>query len=107
MPASIVERVVGFCARHAGLVVVLMLLAAMAAGIYSATHFALNSDPSSLISPQTTWHKRAAAYDAEFPQFDNTIAIVVDGATPELAERAASQLFSALAARKDLFYDVL
>ncbi|MGH6890040.1 MAG: MMPL family transporter [Rhizomicrobium sp.] len=106
MPAPIVERIVGFCARYAGAVVAASLLAGIAAGIYSAAHFAMNTDPNSLISAQTTWRKRAAAYDAAFPQFTNTIDIVVDGATPEVAERAAAALAGAMSARRDLFLSV-
>jgi len=106
MPAPVVERIVAFCARHAGLVVAMALLAGALAGGYSATHFAMNSNAESLISAQTTWRKRAAAYDAEFPQLGNTIAIVIDGATPELAERATGELSSALATRNDLFVGV-
>jgi hypothetical protein len=106
MSASVVERIVGFCARHAALIVAAGILVGLLAGIYSTTHFAMNSDPESLISSQTTWRKRAAVYDAEFPQFNNTIDIVIDGATPELAERGAAELAAALAKRGDLFRSV-
>lgn len=106
MSAPIVERIVSFCARYAGAVVLASLIAGIAAGIYSAAHFAINTDPDSLISSQTTWRKRTAAYDAAFPQFTNTIDVVVDGATPELAERATAALASAMAARRDVFISV-
>lgn len=106
MPAPIVERIVGFCARHAASLVLAALLVAILASFYSATHFAMNTDAESLISPQTTWRKRLAAFDSEFPQLNNTIAIVVDGATPELAERGAAELFAALDGRHDLFHNV-
>src|SRR5579862_10070367 len=104
--ASIVERIVAFCARNAGVVVALALVVGVLAGFYSATHFAMNSDPESLISSQTSWRKRNAQFDAEFPQLGNAIDIVIDGATPELAERAASQLAAALEKRPDLFHNV-
>lgn len=106
MSASIVERIVGFCARHAAVIVVAGIFAGLFAGIYSISHFAMNSDPESLISSQTTWRKRVAVYDAEFPQFNNTIDIVVDGATPELADRGAAELAAALAKQADLFRSV-
>ncbi|HEY2446607.1 MAG TPA: MMPL family transporter [Rhizomicrobium sp.] len=106
MPAPIVERIVGFCARNATLIVVAALLVGFFASVYSATHFAMNTDAESLISPQTNWRKRTAIFDQEFPQLNNSIAIVVDGATPELAERAAAELASALAGRGDLFHNV-
>lgn len=104
--APIVERVVAFCARNAGAVVLLALIVGVLSGFYSATHFAMNSDPESLISSQTSWRKRNAQFDAEFPQLGNNIAIVVDGATPELAERGAGELAAELAKKPDLFHNV-
>src|SRR5438105_481386 len=107
MPAaSIVERIVAFCARNAGLVVLLALIAGLVSAFYSATHFAMNSDPESLISSQTSWRKRNIAFDAEFPQLGNTIDIVIDGATPELAARGADELANELQKRPKLFHNV-
>src|SRR5438105_4957680 len=104
MPAaSIVERIVAFCARNAGLVVLLALIAGLVSAFYSATHFAMNSDPESLISSQTSWRKRNIAFDAEFPQLGNTIDIVLDGATPELAARGSDELAAELQKRPRLF----
>ncbi len=106
MPGPIVERIVAYCARHAGVVVAIALLAGILAGFYSASHFAMNSDAESLISPQTTWRKRLAAYDAEFPQLASNIDIVIDGATPELAARGADALSAAIARRTDIFRSI-
>jgi len=106
MPAPVVEQIVGFCARRARLVVAVALLLGFLSALYGATHFAMNTNAESLISQQTTWRKRLAVYDAEFPQLSNTIVVVVDGATPELAERGAAQLSAAFGARHDLFRNV-
>jgi hypothetical protein len=106
MPAPIVERIVAFCARYPGMVLAAAILLGILSGIYSASHFAMNTDPAALISAQTTWRKREAVYDANFPQFINTIDVVVDGATPELAERGTAALTAAMAHRHDLFVTV-
>ncbi|HEY1614399.1 MAG TPA: MMPL family transporter [Rhizomicrobium sp.] len=106
MTAPIVERIVGFCARRAGFVVLASLLVAILAGDYSAMHFAMNSDVASLISSDTSWRKRQAVFDAEFPQQDNTIDVVINGATPELADHAATVLGAAMTARPDIFHYV-
>jgi uncharacterized protein len=106
MSASIIERIITFCARHAGFIATAALLLGIFCGQYAVSHFSLNSDAESLISSQTTWRKLGAIYDADFPQQNNLIDIVVDGATPERAEAAASSLYSALNARKDMFYFV-
>lgn len=96
----------GFCARRAWLIVLAAILLGLAASFYSATHFAMNSDAEALISPDTSWRKRNAVHDASFPQLQNLIDIVIDGATPERAEEAASMLTAALSKRADLFYFV-
>ena len=106
MPAPIVERIVAFCARYPFLVLAAALLLGILCGIYSASHFAMNTDPAALISAQTTWRKREAVYDANFPQFSNTIDIVIDGATPELAERGTAALAGAMAPHHELFLNV-
>jgi uncharacterized protein len=46
----IVEQVVACCCRHARAVVAAGFAAAPGGFLYSATHFAMNSDSSSLIS---------------------------------------------------------
>ena len=104
--ATIIERIVAFCARNAGVVVLLALVAGLLSGFYSATHFAMNSDPESLISSQTSWRKRNIAFDAEFPQLGNTIDVVIDGATPDLAERGSEELVAELEKRPKLFHNV-
>jgi hopanoid biosynthesis associated RND transporter like protein HpnN len=107
MPAApIVERIVAFCARNAALVVLLALFVGIISAVYSATHFGMNSDPESLISSQTSWRKRNIAFDAQFPQLGNTIVVVIDGATPELAARGADELAGELLKRPKLFHNV-
>jgi hopanoid biosynthesis associated RND transporter like protein HpnN len=106
MSISIVERIVGLCARYAGFVAIVAVLLGVICGDYSAQHFSLNSDAESLISPNTSWRKLQAVYDADFPQQRNLTDIVIDGVTPERAEAAASELTAALQKRKDVFYSV-
>jgi hopanoid biosynthesis associated RND transporter like protein HpnN len=106
MGASPVARVVGFCSRYSGLIVVATLLVAFAAGDYVRGHFAMNSRTEELISPQTAWRKREAVHDAAFPQQNGLIVAVVDGVTPERAEEGSAALANALAANKAQFVDV-
>jgi hypothetical protein len=46
---------------------------------------------------------RQARLDAAFPQQTNLTLVVIDGATPELAESAAARLTEKLAANPTLF----
>lgn len=100
---SPIEWIVGRCCRHARAVVACLVLAGAAAGFYTAQHFRIDTDSEKLISPDLGWRKREARFDAEFPQQNNLILIVLDGATPEQARRAQGLLAARLGARKDLF----
>ena len=104
MPA--IERIVALCCRHAGLVVLVSLLASLAASVYTATHFQLDTNSERLVSAKTHWRRREIHFDKLFPQQNNLILVVIDGATPELAQRGASALTEKLAGLKSLFPEV-
>ncbi|GAA0526977.1 hypothetical protein FHS83_002124 [Rhizomicrobium palustre] len=100
---SIIERIVAFCCRHAIAVVVLGLLAAAASIGYTATNFAMNTDSSTLISPDLPWRKTMARFDALFPQRNNLVLVVIDAASPDRANTAANQLAAKLSSNPKLF----
>jgi hopanoid biosynthesis associated RND transporter like protein HpnN len=100
---AVIEKIVGLCCRHAFAVVALLVLAAVGAGAYTAAHFKIDTDSAKLISPNLDWRKREARFDKLFPQQDNLILVVIDGATQEQAMRAQGLLAAKLAARKTLF----
>ena len=99
-------RLVAFCAAHAWLTVVLALALGAGAVTYTITNFSLSSDTEGLISPKLAWRQREAAFNHLFQSEGDQIVVVIDGATPELAEQAAADLTARLAARRDLFRDV-
>ncbi len=103
---SRVERWVGLCARHAALVVGGVVILAVAAAFYVATHFSLSSDTQNLLSMKLPYRQRAAAFDRLFEPQNDQIVIVIDGQTSELAEAAAAALEQKIAARTDLFRTV-
>jgi hopanoid biosynthesis associated RND transporter like protein HpnN len=93
-------------ARHPLVVIAIAAALAALSVVYVARNFAIDTDSAKLISAKVEWRVRSAAFDAAFPQHTDLIAIVVDGATPDLAERASATLAAALAARSDLFHVV-
>lgn len=93
-------------ARHPLVVVALALVATVVAFTYVARHIAIDTDSSKLISSKLPWRERSAAFDAAFPHRSDLIAIVVDGSTPEIAERAAAALTERLAKDTALFRNV-
>ena len=105
MLTSLIVRLIQVCTRHAWQVVALGLLLAVASGIYSARHFAINSDISALLASNVDWRQREVAFERAFNRFDTIIA-VVEAPTPELASEATVVLTKALAAEKDHFREV-
>jgi hopanoid biosynthesis associated RND transporter like protein HpnN len=102
MLTSIVVRIIGLCTRHPWRVVAIGLVLALASGIYSARHFAINSDINTLLSSQLDWRKRELAFEQAFRRFE-LIVVVVEAPTPELTGEATSALAQALAQKTDRF----
>ncbi|HVV27464.1 MAG TPA: MMPL family transporter [Rhizomicrobium sp.] len=103
---SIVERIVSYCCRFPAAVIAISLLLAAGAGWYVQQNFAINTDSEQLIDARVGWRMRQAAFDAAFPQQSNLTLVVIDGATPELAEAAAARLTAKLQANRTLFSNV-
>ena len=105
MLTSVIVRVIDFCTRHAWQVVVVGLVMAAASGLYSARHFAINSDISDLLSNDIGWRKRELAFERAFNRFER-IFVVVEAPTPELASEATVALTQELAKNKQRFQSV-
>ena len=101
--SSLAAALVRACARRARLVVGAGMLLGALAAFFAATHFSLSSDTEGLISPKLAWRQREFAFDRLFQSEGDRIVVVVDGATPELAQFAAASLTQRLTAHPDLF----
>ncbi|MDJ0391097.1 MMPL family transporter [Roseomonas sp. E05] len=99
-------RIVSASARHPWVTILLALVLAAAAGLYASRNFAMTTDTAELISPELDWRRGELDFDAAFPQQQDLIVAVVDGATPELAEQAAARLSERLQAEPGLFRSV-
>ena len=100
---SVIVRLVTACVDRPRLTAALGLLLAALAAMFAVTHFAMTSDTDGLISQKLAWRQREAAFNRLFSPEGDQIVTVIDGATPELAERAAADLTAKLEARPDLF----
>jgi uncharacterized protein len=87
----IVVSIVKVCTRFAYLCVLLALILAVAAGFYTARHFAINTDIDTLISQNLDWRQRDNQFEKGFDR-DRTILAVVEGPTPELTGAASAAL---------------
>lgn len=90
--------IVDFSRRHC----VSVLLSAAALTVFSAyyvaTHFAISTDTSGMLSRDLPFERLQNRFDRTFPEINNTIAVVVRGASPGLSQAAADRLASWLKA---------
>ena len=84
---AVVGRVINFAQRRAWFVIVFALGAAIATAQYTATHFAINTNTEEMLSERLPWRVTFSDYKKDFPYFSDTIVIVIDGATPDTAQR--------------------
>ncbi|WP_448205963.1 MMPL family transporter [Azospirillum sp. sgz302134] len=103
---ALVERIVAFCIRHALAVLLLALAVAVALGWVASQRLGMDTDVAKLIAADLPWRQREITFDRLFPQEVDLLAVVVDGKTPDLADRAAAGIAARLAARPDLFKTV-
>ncbi len=101
-----INRGVGYCVRHFRAVIAAALLLAAVSGVYTATHFAIDTDINDLLSAKLPWRQQEIAFRAVFPQTIDIILIDVGAATPETAEAAARELLQVLANKPNLFRSV-
>lgn len=94
------------CARSPRFVCAAAAVLLVAAVFYDWQHFAIDTNGARLISASVPWRQREIVFDAAFPERMDLIAIVVDGTTPDVAERASALLADRLALRQDLFKSV-
>jgi uncharacterized protein len=82
--------------RRPGLTLALSALLGLASCWVLASRFALDTDALRMFPADLPWRQAEKVIDTAFPQRDNVIAVVVDGVTPDAAERAAAALAAAL-----------
>ena len=70
---------------------------------YAADHLEVNTSTTRMFSLDLPWRQQHLAYEEAFPQLGGSILVVLDGATPELAQVAAKRLARALALDEALF----
>ncbi|MBX9885880.1 MAG: MMPL family transporter, partial [Novosphingobium sp.] len=102
VPASLVT----LSLRRPWLTLAIALVVTIAALVTAMQRMAITTDTSELISPGVAWRVEERRMEAAFPQLRDVMLVVIDGATPELAEDAASRLAAALAADRKAFHRV-
>jgi hopanoid biosynthesis associated RND transporter like protein HpnN len=78
--------------RGAPWVVIAALLVTGATLDYTVHHLKINTDTEAMLSPELPFRQTYDQYRHLFPQYVDTLLVVVDGETPELAREAAGRL---------------
>jgi hopanoid biosynthesis associated RND transporter like protein HpnN len=104
--ADLTGAVVDWCRDHAWLVVALSVILSVICGWIAATRLDMDTDTARLLSEKLPWRQREIAFDKQFPQNSDLIAIVVQGSTPEQAESATATLAAKLS-QSSLFTNIM
>ncbi len=99
----LLERWTGAVRRRAWIVIALALAAAVAAGVYVARNFAINTNTVDMMSAELPFRKADRAMAAAFPGGVETIVVVVEGETPDLVDAAGTALARGFRARPEVF----
>ena len=104
MVKTAIVTIVGFCTRYACATIAVSVLISALATYYAATHFAINTDVTTLMSTDLPWRQREISYEKALPNHDNTdVVVAVEAPTPELASLARAALADELSKNKQLF----
>jgi uncharacterized protein len=92
--------------RAAPLVLVLAVLATVGAGYVTVTKIGINTSTTDMLSPELPFRRFDAEISRAFPQLSDTLLVVIDGDTADLAADAAAALATGMKARPRLFREV-
>ena len=92
--------------RRAGWVLVITLAATVGIAFYISENLGINTDTADMIDEALPFRQAVKDYDRAFPHTGDTLLVVIDGATPGLAEDAADALAGRLARDSALFKTV-
>src|SRR5438309_12070923 len=98
---SAIVRLVDWCARYRWTVVIAGAVVMLAAVVFDAAKFSINTDVEGLISQDLPWHQRQVELSRAFPQ--KGISVVVKAPTAENAELATNALAQRLSQNSSLF----
>ena len=97
---------VDFIGHHSFLVLFLSLLATVGAVIYTVNHFRIDTEMTDMISDKLPYRKLEKEFQSAFPQFKETIVVVIDADTPEAARLHTEKLAERLKRETGLFKGV-
>ncbi len=94
------------CQTYRWLVLAGAVVLVLLAGSYTARNIAIDTDTTEMLSAELPWRQTYAAYQQAFPYFSDTLVVVLDAATPDLALEASSRLAESLRRDTEHFSEV-
>ena len=92
-----------FSARHPLAVILVALLGASLALWYTSEHLKVNTYPGNMLSDSLPWRQDKLQFEKAFPQFRDSVVVVIDAPTQDQALDAAHQLHQKLLAAGDRY----
>ncbi len=106
MLTSFLIALVSFCRSYAKQMAGGFLLLTLLLGWFVSTHIKINTDIDQLMGDGLAWRNNEKDLAQAFPQNSDRLVIVVDGASADTTEHAATLLASELLKQKELFKTV-
>ncbi|MBK1665426.1 hypothetical protein CKO38_11380 [Rhodospirillum rubrum] len=98
---------VAFAHRRPWMVLAITVLLMALSGWVAATRLGMSTDTSAMLSPDLPFQRDQARFSHAFPDLGGGLVVVIDGQTPELADRGAHALIEGLALRRDVILDAV
>jgi hopanoid biosynthesis associated RND transporter like protein HpnN len=95
-----------FIGHHSFLVLFLSLLATVGVLFYTVNHFRIDTEMTDMISDKLPYRKLEKEFQSAFPQFKETIVVVIDADSPEAARLYRDKLAERIKKEKGLFKGV-
>ena len=87
-----IANTVSWSQRHCYGVIAVTAVLGMLSAWFTVTHIGINTNTEDMLSEQLDWRIAYADFKRAFPFFSDTLVIVVDGVTPDLATETADAL---------------
>ena len=88
-----VNSLINWILRYPKRFILFILLLTLAAGCFIYKNISVNTSNTDLLSKELTFRKNDIAFTKEFPQFSNTIIVVIDAKEKDIVQDVASKFY--------------